>query len=1330
VLFSPALDEKTPDPNLPDPTANNSNIELYAAAMAEVAKANGVLFVDLANPTKELYAQAAKEGQALTINGHYLTVNADRLLAPIMFRSIFGESAPSGDFEKLRAAIIDKNWEWHTRYRTIDGYNVYGGRSHESYQSGKNGPKITNNQIMQEEMSQRDVMTANRDMRVWEVAQGKDAVVKDDNLPKVDKIETNHPGPNPDGSWPYLSGEEGISKMTIAKGCKVNLFASEEQFPELIKPLQAQWDAKGRLWVSVWRNYPERTPDSKVGDSILIFEDTKHTGHADKCTHFMDDLNAPTGFQFYKDGILLMQAPDVWFVRCTDGTDHANWKERVLMGMDSADSHHTTNSMCYDPGGAVYLSDGVFHRTQVETAAGPVRNTDAGIYRFVPRTGEFERYAAYNFANPHGRLFDYWGNDLITDATGNNTYFGAAFSGKIDFPAKHESMKQFWNRPSRPCAGTGLISSRAFPAEFQGDFLNCNVIGFQGIYRVKVSQDGSGLKGESTEDLVSSSDPNFRPSQVNVGPDGAIYFCDWSNDIIGHLQHHLRDPNRDHVHGRIYRMVYEGMPLMTPPKIDGQSVAALVELLKEPENQTRTLAKIEMEKHPAAEVIAAVNQWASKLDPKEPTYEHNMMEALWVHQWQNVVDANLLKRMLRSPEPQARAAATRVLCYWRDRIPETVALLKVQAGDEDPRVRLQAVRAASYIPTAASADAALTALKLPTDYYLNYTLHETMRELEPVVRKAIAANQPIAVDNPAGLDFIVGNIKSEDLLKLPHTAAVLQIALGRPDLSDVSRTSVLNELAPLKKMTALNVVFEAIDASKNAPANQAALAKLLPAQQVSELKSARDRLLALATKNQANAVRQPAWAAVMTADESTDPAWDMMVKSPEGLTDVLGGIPFIFDADLRFKAYAKVKPLLAPEMPADLIGQGAATKGVKGRYVRVELPRVGTLTLAEVQVFSDGKNIALAGRARQSSTDNSGIASRAIDGRTDGSFASGTETHTRINDKNPWWEVDLRSEQPIDSIVIWNRSENNGEFAKRLDGYTLLVLDSKRQETYKSMNNAAPAESAKIVLGSDVAGNLRNAAIKAAVSMNHEQKAIFADLATLVEKGTDVVPAARGIRALPRNTWDKVQAGPLARALVAWAKTLGTDARTSQEYAETVQFAGDLAGLLPAEEAAPLRKDLKELRVAVFALRTVREQMRYDTPRLVVEAGKPFQIILENGDFMPHNLAVVKPGTRSKLAAITATMKPDELDSKGRAFMPDSPDILAATKLLEPGERQTLKIMAPDQEGEYEYFCTYPGHWEIMWGKLEVTKDVDAYLQAHPDAGPVPAAAAGHEHHH
>jgi len=278
---------------------------------------------------------------------------------------------------RLRLAVKEKNEQWEARYRTIDGNNVYGGRSALAYQPEKGGfvtdrnapaPNVSNFKVMQEEMSQRDVITANRDKVIWAAAGGRDVKPDDSNLPAVTKVKSNLPGPNADESFPFVGGEKAISMMTVHSGMKVNLFASEEQFPELAKPVQMAWDTKGRLWVAVWPNYPERTPDSKVGDSLLILEDTNGDGKADKCTHFIDDLNAPTGFQFYKDGVLVMEAPDLWFVRDSNGDGKADQIERVLMGMSSADSHHTANALCLDPGGAMYLSDGVFHRTQVETA--------------------------------------------------------------------------------------------------------------------------------------------------------------------------------------------------------------------------------------------------------------------------------------------------------------------------------------------------------------------------------------------------------------------------------------------------------------------------------------------------------------------------------------------------------------------------------------------------------------------------------------------------------------------------------------------------------------------------------------------------------------------------------------------------------------------------------------------------------------------------------------------------------------------------------------------------------------------------------------------------
>ncbi len=1185
ILFSPIAEEKHKDPNLPDPIANNANIRLYAEAMRDVANANGVLLVDLFEPSRELYTEAAGRGESLTINGIHLGDQGDKLLGQAMFKGVFGKELPvpigaktspgEDKIEKLRQAINEKNEEWESRYRTIDGNNVYGGRSALAYQPEKGGfienrtpaePYVSNFKVMQEEMSQRDVMTANRDKRVWAVAKGGDLKVDDSNVPLVEKVKSNHPGPDADESFPFLGGEEAIKKMKVHSGMKVNLFASEEQFPELSKPVQMAWDTKGRLWVAVWPNYPERTPESKVGDSLLVFEDTNGDGKADKCTHFIDDLNAPTGFQFYKDGVLVMEAPDLWFVRDVSGDGKADSQERVLMGLSSADSHHTANSMCLDPGGAVYLSDGVFHRTQVETARGPVRNNDAAIYRFEPRTAKFEAYASYDFANPHGRVFDYWGNDIITDGTGNNSYFAPAFSGHIDYPAKHHHLQQFWERPSRPCAATALLTSRHFPEEFQGNFLNCNVISFQGIYRVKVTEDGSGLKGQTMEDLVSSSDPNFRPVAVNVGADGAIYFADWQNPIIGHMQHHLRDPNRDHVHGRIYRITYEGRPLMKPPKIDGQPIPALLELLKEPENQVREWAKIELGKHDTVQVIAAVNKWANGLDKRATNYEHNMMEALWVHQWMNVVDEDLLKRMLRSPEPHARAAAGRVLCYWRDRIPEALGLFKSLANDENPRVRLEAVRGASFFRTAEAIDVALEALKHPVDYYLDYTLRETMRQLEPWRQEALQSGAPIAVDNPLGRDFLLQTIKTPELLKLPRSPIILQALLTRADASDADRMVALGDLAKARQTNLVAVLLAEIDAAlnshtKNSSGALSTLARLFPSQVPDVLKTFRNRLVQLTSSESAD-LRQNAWAAVALADGSFDTVWTAASKQPSTLADMLGSIPLLTDQDFRAKAYDRVKPL------------------------------------------------------------------------------------------------------------VENHSGN---------------------------------------------GQVRRAAIRALVSMNHEPEAVFASLTTLVERGEEVPTAAQGMRIIPRPKWPREQAAAAAKGLVAWAKSVPTTGRTTQDYGQIVQLAGDLAGLLPAEQAADVRKDLKALHVSLFVIRTVREQMRYDTPRLVVEAGKPFEIIFENADFMSHNLLIVKPNTREKIGLAAAAMKPEEVDSEGRVYVPASSDVLAATKMLQTGERESLHLTAPATEGDCEYVCTFPGHYQVMRGLLVVTKDVEGYLRANPE---------------
>jgi azurin len=1175
VLFSPIANENLSDRNYAIPADNNRNLALYAAAMAEVARDRaGVTFIDLFAPSQKLYAEAAAQGRALTFNGLHLTAAGDAALAPVIFKTLFGESAPVGNFTALQTAVTAKNQEWHARYRTMDGFNVYGDRSKLAYESAKDKPKLTNNQIMQEEMAQRDVLTANRDRQLWALARGETTPPEVIPLPPVTPFGTNKPGPNPDGTYDFLSADEALTKMTLAPGVKVNVFASEKEFPELANAVQMAWDPQGRLWVSVWPNYPERTPTSTLGDSIIILEDTDHDGRADKCIHFLDNLNCPTGFQFYKDGLLVMQAPDLWFARDTDGDGKADTKERVLMGLDSADSHHTANSFVYEPGGAILLSDGVFHRSQIETALGPVRNIDGAIYRFEPRTGKFETYASYNFMNPHGRAFDYWGNDFITDATGNHTYFGAAISGKIDYPKKHPKLKTIWDRPSRPSAGSSIITSTHFPPEYWGNYLNPNVIGFQGIYRLKLVDDGAGIKGERQPDLMSSTDRDFRPIDTSVGPDGAIYVIDWCTPLIGHLQSHLRDSNRDHSHGRIYRLTYEGRPLATPPAIAGQPIPALLKLLERPENQIRNLAKIELGRHDTAKVIAAAKVWLAALDPTTPDYAHHLTEALWLHQWHNVVDEDLLQRVLNSPNADARAAAVRVLGYWRDRLPTALTLLQSKATDENARVRLHAVRAASFFSETGATEIALAATKLPIDYYLDYTIGETLRQLRPLWAKSISEGTAIAGGDPASFRYLLRTLAVAELLKLPRTVDVQENILGRKGINDTVRAEALAAVAAARQVDRVALLLTTIDSP--AEIDVKSVGRLLLAQPAADLRAQRPAIHKLALTDNAEG-RSFAWAALAIADGSLTALWTEALKSPLTEASFLGGLSLIPDAALRATAYEIVMPILATKV-ADLPGPPA--------------------TVAAIQ----------------------------------------------------------------------------------------------------------------------------REAIRTAVSTRREPTAVFNALADLIARGDQIPAAAQGLRVLPRASWPADSAAATARILVAWAANTHPSERTERDifghlrrdYSETVQVADDLLGTLPAAEAETLRATLAGLRVAVFTVTTVPEEMRFDTARLVVEAGKPFEIIFENIDGLPHNLVVVKPGTRERVGLAAMTLLPEQLDWNGRAYVPDSSDVIAATKILDTDQLATLKISELTSEGIYEFVCTFPGHWAMMYGQLVVTKNVSAYLKDNP----------------
>jgi putative heme-binding domain-containing protein len=917
AVFSPIAHEDLKDPRLPDGKDNNGRMSLYSAAMAKVAKDNDVAFVDLFQLTKDHERKANRLDVALTTDGIHLNETGHRMVAWDVMKEL---GQPDGSlseellFDKLRPAVNDKNFHWFERYRTTDGYSIFGGRADLKFVNNQ-----TNREVAQREMEILDVMTTNRDKVVWAAAQGQSIKPDDSNLPPLIPVITNKPGSGPNGEHVYLSGEESIQRMKVGKGLKVELYASEEQFPELAKPVQMTWDAKGRLWVAVWPSYPHWKPTEPMNDKILIFEDTKGTGKADKMTVFADGLHNPTGLELYDGGVLVAQAPDLMFLKDRQGTGKADLRQRVLHGLDSADTHHTANSFVLDPGGALYFQEGTFHHTQVETPWGPpVRNANAGVYRYEPRGHKFDVYVPFGFANPHGHAFDRWGQDIVIDGTGSQPYHAALFSGHLPFPQKHPGPPQVYQQRTRPCPAIEYLSSRHFPEEFQGNLLVGNVIGFQGIQRYRIDDDGASFKGTELEPILSSSDPNFRPSDMKIGPDGALYFIDWHNPIIGHMQHNLRDPSRDRSHGRIYRVTCEGRPLLKPPLIEGESIERLLELLKEPEDRVRYRVRGELGTRPTKEVLPALEKWVAQLDRADPAFEHHRLEALWVQQWHDTVDhslVSLLQQVLTSPDFRARAAAARVLCYQRQHVRNALGVCRLLAEDPHPRVRLEAVRCASFFTVPEAVEIVLSAESKQSDKYLDYVVKESMRALAPIWRSAVAAGKPIPLKTTAGEAYLLRTLPLDQLAKREQTTDVLFEYLMRPGIADDLRRTALRDLAKLKRKQEAEILVQVIqqcDAAKDGKDDSGIydLVRMLHSRLQAELKPVVGDLERLAKTARRQVIRQVAYVAWIDSDGSADKAWNEAQNSVDGLTDLLRCVPQMTDPAIKTALYPKIQTLL------------------------------------------------------------------------------------------------------------------------------------------------------------------------------------------------------------------------------------------------------------------------------------------------------------------------------------------------------------------------------------------------------------------------------------
>lgn len=533
-------------------------------------------------------------------------------------------------------------------------------------------------------------------------------------------------------------------------GFEVNLFAAE---PMLVNPIHMTWDAKGRLWVCISTTYPHVKPGQKPNDKIIILEDTNNDGKADTSTVFADGLYVPTGIELGDGGAYVANAPDLLFLKDTDGDDKADVRETVLTGFATEDNHHSISAWRWGPGGWLYFQEGTFMHSQVETPHGVVRLENGGVFQFRPRQQKLRVYADYRASNPWGHTFDRWGTGILIDNP--NLYFIAPLTAnsraKLGYESSGRGIKQ---------AGGEFVSGRHLPKEFQGQIWT-NQYKTNTVTRYQVTEDGAGVSIKELSPLIRSTSRNFRPVDLKVGPDGAIYVLDWYNPLIGHMQHSFRDPRRDQSHGRVWRITAKDRPLVKKPKLVGAPIDDVVKHLKDPEDWTRYQVKRVLYDSDPKVVSKALEKFVNDLNPNEADYDHHLLEALWCYQTIDVVHEKLLKQVLSAKDARARTAGVRVLRYWHSEIEDSLKLLENAVKDPHPRVRMESVLTLGYVPDAQSVVIATRVLDKPMDRYVDHALKLTVDGLQEHWLDLHKAGK-LKFDKDEHRNYALGNVITSD----------------------------------------------------------------------------------------------------------------------------------------------------------------------------------------------------------------------------------------------------------------------------------------------------------------------------------------------------------------------------------------------------------------------------------------------------------------------------------------------------------------------------------------------------------------------------------------
>lgn len=581
---------------------------------------------------------------------------------------------------------------------------------------------------------------------------------------------------------PPLGSADSLAKLHLPPGFHATLAATE---PQVLDPVAFDWDTAGRLWVVEMADYPVGMDGAgKPGGRVRVLEDRDEAGRYETSTLFADGLNFPNGIITWRDGAIVTAAPEVIFLRDTDGDGRMDEKELLISGLTTGNEQLRANGLRWGLDNWVYVAAGghhgkygvdtklTSHRAKQEVAVG------SRDFRFRPDTGALEPASG---PTQFGRNRDDWGRWFGTQNSNplwhyvlpdhylsRNPYYGAPHTlvqllsppNPPVFPAS-ELEKRFHSfdqsgRFTSACAGMVVRDARSF-----GDgglhAMVCepfhNVIQHLSLRDEGVTFAAERVSGEY--DFFASADRWCRPVMVREGPDGALWVADMYRYMIEH-PHWLPEAGRAELlphyragddKGRLYRVARDGQKTGKIPRLDKLPTAELVAALGDPNGWVRDKAHLLLLwKGDTATAVEPLKKLAA--DSPEPLAR---LHALCVLDGLDALPPDLVAHALGDATPGVRENALRLA---ESRFtPEVLAAAVKLTGDDDPKVRLQLAFSlgASKDPAAGEALARLLKKEAGDPMMFAAAMSSAVPHLA-----ILAANSPAPESQPALLGTALG----------------------------------------------------------------------------------------------------------------------------------------------------------------------------------------------------------------------------------------------------------------------------------------------------------------------------------------------------------------------------------------------------------------------------------------------------------------------------------------------------------------------------------------------------------------------------------------------